>query len=185
MNPLPPDDASVPLWRCVRSKPKSEHLAARYLRVEGWEAYCPRVRHQRRTLRGLVWFIEALFPGYVFCRFPHQDHRLVRSTTFVAGLLDFIPGCGLLPEQAVMDLRQNFPDDEPYTVEIAPAVGDEVQVAEGPLAGVQAVITRLLPGAQRVQILMEFLGSPRHMEVPLHFLLGLHDPRVAAYSVTP
>lgn len=175
--------AAEPLWRCVRSKPKSEHLAARHLRVEGWEAYCPRVRHQKRTARGLVWFTEALFPGYVFSRFALQDHRLVRATTFVAGLLDFIPGCGLLPEQAVNDLRQNFPDDVPFTVEIIPAVGDAVEVAQGPLAGVSAVITRMLPGAQRVQILMDFLGSPRHMEVPLHLLLGFHDPRVAACAM--
>lgn len=175
-------DSSERLWRCLRSKTKSEHLAAQHLRKEGWEAYCPRVRHQRRTSRGLVWFTEALFPSYVFCRFAHDEHRLVRSTTCVAGLLDFIPGCGLMPEQAVRDLQQSFPDDQPYTVHITPGVGDEVEVAQGPLAGITAVITRMLPGAQRVQILMEFLGSQRQMEVPLHFLLGFQDPRIAAYA---
>ena len=173
------------LWRCLRTKPKCEHLAAQHLRREGWEGYCPRVRHQRRTARGLVWFTEALFPGYVFCCFAHEEHRMVRSVTYVAGLLDFIPGCGLLPAQAIRDLQRHFPDDQPFTVQVAPAVGDEVEVTEGPLSGVKAVITRLLPGARRVQILMDFLGSSRQMEVPLQFLIGSHDPRVAAFAGNP
>ena len=178
----PADNPSERLWRCIRSKPKCEHLAAQHLRTEGWEAYCPRVRHQRRTARGLIWFTEALFPGYVFCCFAHEEHRMVRSVTGVAGLLDFIPGCGLLPEKAIRDLQDRFPDDQPFTVQIAPAVGDEVELTEGPLNGVKAVITRLLPGARRVQILMDFLGSSRQMEVPLQFLIGSHDPRVAAFA---
>ena len=110
---------------------------------------------------------------------------MVRSVTGVAGLLDFITGCGLLPEQAILDLQRHFPDDQPFTVQIAPAVGDEVEVTEGPLSGVKAVITRLLPGARRVQILMDFLGSSRQMEVPLQFLIGCHDPRVAAFAGNP
>ena len=76
-------------------------------------------------------------------------------------------------------------DDQPFTVQIAPAVGDEVELTEGPLNGVKAVITRLLPGARRVQILMDFLGSSRQMEVPLQFLIGSHDPRVAAFAGKP
>jgi transcriptional antiterminator RfaH len=173
-----------PLWRCLRSKPKAEHIAARHLQLGGWESYCPRVRHQRKTARGLVWFIEALFPGYVFAKFPLEAHRYVRATTSVAGLLDFTPGCGLISETALRELQDQFQDAEPLTVLQSPQEGDSVELTEGPFSGAPAVITKLLPGAERVQILMEFLGSPRHMEVSLRSLLGFHDPRIAAFGST-
>ena len=62
------DSDSIEKWRCLRGKPKREHLAAQHLRLAGFEAFCPRIRHQRRTVRGKVWFVEALFPGYLFAR---------------------------------------------------------------------------------------------------------------------
>ena len=170
------------LWRCLVSKPKSEHLAARHLVQEGWETYCPRVRHQRKTARGPVWFVEALFPNYIFVKFALEELRMIKSARFVRGLLDFTPGCGLVPEAAIRDLQMRFPDEQPFTVEIIPQPGENVELAEGAFRGVSAVVTRLLPGMQRVQILLDFLGSPRQMEVPLHSLIGFHDPRVTAFS---
>jgi transcriptional antiterminator RfaH len=172
-------------WRCLISKPKSEHLAARHLAAEGWETYCPRVRHQKKTARGPVWFVEALFPNYIFAKFSLEESRMIRSARFVRGLLDFTPGCGLVPESALVELQARFPDEQPYTVEIIPAAGESVELAEGAFRGVSAVVTKLLPGLQRVQILLDFLGSPRHMEVPLHSLLGFHDPRVTAFKQAP
>jgi transcriptional antiterminator RfaH len=169
-------------WRCLLSKPKSEHLAARHLAAEGWETYCPRVRHQRKTARGLVWFVEALFPNYIFAKFCIEESRQIRSARFVRGMLDFTADCGVVDTAAIMDLQAHFPDADPFTVEIVPAPGDNVELADGAFRGVSAVVTRLLPGAQRAQILLDFLGSPRHMEVPLHSLISFHDPRVTAFS---
>ena len=179
MTPFPPA-SSDSVWRCVRTKPKSEHLAAHYLAKAGFESYCPRLRHQKRTTRGPVWFVEALFPSYAFCRFPLDQNRLVRATHYVAGLLDFTPGCGIVAEDAINDLRNSFSDTEILTVYVAPVPGETVELADGAFRGVEAVVTKLIPGTERVQILMDFLGSQRQMEVPLHSLLGFHDPRVAA-----
>ena len=176
-------DPSEPLWRCIRSKPKSEHLAARYLKLAGFESYCPRLRHQRRTARGPVWFVEALFPSYAFAKFPLDQNRLVKATNFVAGLLDFTPGCGVITDDVLQDLRTSFPDDEIFTVNVTPVPGDQVELADGAFRGVGATVTKLIPGSQRVQILMDFLGSPRQMEVSIHSLLGFHDPRLAAFGV--
>src|SRR5712671_2857742 len=78
-------------WYCLRSQPKHEHIAAAHLRqFEGIEVFCPRVRIQRSTRRGLVWFTEALFPNYLFARFemPAWCAR-VRSCPGVSGLVHF------------------------------------------------------------------------------------------------
>ena len=71
-NPLtePPDDLR---WRCLRARPKGEHLAAQHLRAAGFEAFSPRIRHQKKTTRGRIWFVEAMFPGYLFCRYSVKE----------------------------------------------------------------------------------------------------------------
>ena len=43
---------TIEKWRCIRGKPKGEHLAAKHLRAAGFTAFCPRIKHQRATARG-------------------------------------------------------------------------------------------------------------------------------------
>ncbi|MBP7950076.1 MAG: hypothetical protein KA004_10500 [Verrucomicrobiales bacterium] len=174
LHPIPQEEAA---WRCFRTKPKSEHLAAQHLRIAGFDAYSPRLRHMKKTARGKVWFVEALFPGYAFARFPLTSNRQVQATAYVAGLLHFTPEFGRLADDTVADLRAQFPGESPQTVEEGFQVGETVSVADGPLQGAEAVITSLLPGRDRVRILLDFLGSPREMEVSLTRLLGFKNPR--------
>jgi transcription antitermination factor NusG len=48
------------------------------------------------------------------------------------------------------------PSKPSYVPEFAP--GDSVRLTEGPLAGLEAVITQVLPGKERVRLLLDFLG---------------------------
>jgi hypothetical protein len=43
------------------------------------------------------------------------------------------------------------------TTDLVP--GDRVRLVVGPLAGLEAVITHVLPGSERVRLLLEFLGG--------------------------
>src|SRR5258708_12312989 len=64
-------------WFCLRAQPKREHIAAACLRQTcEVEVFCPRLRFRKLTSRGPVWFIEAMFPGYLFARFDYANcHR--------------------------------------------------------------------------------------------------------------
>src|SRR5260370_33331325 len=64
-------------WFCLRAQPKREHIAAACLRQTcEVEVFCPRLRFRQLTSRGPVWFIEAMFPGYLFARFDYANcHR--------------------------------------------------------------------------------------------------------------
>jgi transcriptional antiterminator RfaH len=174
-----PDDALA--WRVVRAKPKCEHMAARHLLLEGFSSYCPRLSYQKRTVRGPVYFTEALFPGYLFAQFAKNQNRQIRSVQFVTTLLDFTEDLGVISPQVVEDLQNYFPDDQPYKVASVLEVGDSVELAEGPLKGQSAVITRVLPGVERVRILIDFLGTQRETEVLISQLLGFANPRAGLY----
>ncbi len=172
-----------PVWRCVRTKPKCEHIAARQLRMlgDGVEVFCPRLRHLKILPRGRVWFTEALFPTYIFARCDWSAlQRQVLSTTGVSGLVHF---GSLVPElrpELIAELRTSFSDDEIITVQVGVEVGEDVEIAEGPLRGATGRVTHLLPARDRVRVLLEFLGQSREIEVPLLSVLSGRSVRQAA-----
>jgi hypothetical protein len=53
---------------------------------------------------------------------------------------------------------------------------------DGALSGTAAVVTRILPGQERVRILFDFLGSKRETEVSLSALLGFENPREKVFA---
>src|SRR5215207_5055911 len=78
-------------WFCLKSQPKHEHLAAAGLRsMMAIEAFAPQLRFKKATRRGAVWFVEALFPGYLFARFNFRDnHRQVQHASGVVSIVRF------------------------------------------------------------------------------------------------
>lgn len=164
-----------PGWYCIRTKPKSEHLAARNL--VGFanldEVFCPRIRYEKSTRRGKVWFVEALFPGYLFARFElSHDIRAVNAATGVLGVLRFADDYPQIENSFIEVLKGEFPEEEGAIRIIEPEIrqGDKVIVTEGPMKGLETVVTRLVSGQDRVQVLMEWLGEEREAEVSLHSL---------------
>jgi transcriptional antiterminator RfaH len=167
-------------WRVIRGKPKAEHLAAHHLRVAGFQTFCPRLRHQKKTVRGKVWYVEALFPGYLFAHFSRLEMRHVAGTAFVSQVLSFMEDCAAVPDSVIEEIRTAVDDKETITVDNPIQPGDQVDIVEGPLRGQQVTVTRVLPGAQRVRVLLEILGSPQEMEVSILSLLSIRDPRADA-----
>src|SRR5262245_31189126 len=78
-------------WFCLRTPPKREHIVAAFLlQIPGVEVFCPRVRFQKLTARGPVWFLESMFPSYLFARFNYVAlHRRVTGQHGVTGLVQF------------------------------------------------------------------------------------------------
>ncbi len=162
-------DSVDPHWFCLKTQPKHEKLAAQFLRAHiGLEVFSPVLRFQRATVRGKKWFEEALFPGYVFGKFPYRTHyRQVASSMGVTKVVSFGGQPAMVEDQIIDELRQYVRDNE--VIEIFPTVvpGDEVTVLDGPFKGLRAVVTRVLPAKERVAVLLDLLGTQREVEVAL------------------
>ncbi len=164
-------------WFCLRAQPKREHIAAACLRrISNAEVFCPRLRFRKLTNRGPVWFIEAMFPGYLFARFDYANcNRLIRQGPGVSGFVQFGERLAMLPESLINEIKRETAGDE--VVEINPELepGRIVQVARGPFVGLEAVITRLIPARERVEILIEWMGRNLYAEASAGDLLPLTD----------
>lgn len=168
-----------PAWYVIHTKPKCEHLAAAMmLGLSDVETYCPRIRFQKNTRRGKVWFLEALFPSYFFARFvPANSLRAVRHSQNVIRIVDF--GDQMIPvaDGVIEAIRSEMDGQDVREIKAGVQVGDTVELTEGPMRGLKGIVNSVMDGQERVKILMEFLGRESLIEVPTSKLLPEHTPR--------
>jgi transcriptional antiterminator RfaH len=147
-------------WYCLRTRRKQEHLAAAHVRLlEDVAVFCPKIKFRRPTKGGAIWVTEALFPGYFFARFSLREMLpLVRSAHGVISVVRFGEWYPDVADNIIEELRVET-EDRVIEESISPYVpGDRVRVVGGALAGLEAVVTQVLPGNERVRLLLEFLG---------------------------
>jgi len=163
-------DSTLENWYCLRSHPKHEHIAAANLRgmIHPIDVFCPRLRIKRHCNRGAIWFVEALFPGYLFAKFnPNISMHRVKSVPGVKCILSFGPITATLSEDIIKNLRTDFDQNELHEVPALLNAGDEVTLSNGPLRGIRANVLRILPSSNRVQVLMDLLGRTTQVEVDI------------------
>ena len=163
----------------MRSQPKREHIAARHLRqLPGVQVLLPRIRFRRATRKGAVWATEALFPNYLFARFDWRSLlRLVHHSPGVAGVVHFGNRWPTVPPEVIDELQKRLGEQEVQQVPPDFAAGDAVRLAGGAFHGLEAVVQHVMPGRQRVRVLLEFLGRQTAVEVPLDKLTRVRDER--------
>lgn len=167
MNESPVAENAVLRWHCLRARPRQEHQAADRLRARyGIEVYGPRIRYRKVTRRGTVWFVEALFPGYLFARFDAAaDLRRIQYASGVTGVVRFGGRPAVVPDETIAGLRAAMSDGETRVFVEPFRPGDRAEVVEGPFRGLEAVIVQVLPARERVRVLLEFLGRETTAEI--------------------
>ena len=165
-------------WFCLRGQPKREHIAAACLRrISEIEVFCPRLRFRKATTRGSIWFIEPMFPGYLFARFDYATfNRRVSQSPGVSGIVRFGDRLALLPDSLISEIRIRTGPSECVEVNQALEPGQNVQITRGPFQGSEALVTRLITARDRVEILIEWMGRGLHAEASIADLVPLAGP---------
>lgn len=164
---MTPDITDEVRWYCLKSQPKHEHIAAAHLRqMTGVEVFCPRLRFKRPTVRGPRWFEEAMFPGYLFSRFHFSArHKEVRYAMGITNIVRFGMLYASVDDAIIATLREQTNSEQIAVLEPEVKEGDTVKIVEGALRGLEAVVTSVLSGRERVRVLLNFLGREIHAEV--------------------
>jgi transcriptional antiterminator RfaH len=170
----------TPLWFCLKAQPKREHLAAiglrRHLKIL---CFAPRLRYRKMTRRGAIWFVEAMFPGYLFAQFVYSNqHRRVGHSPGVQGIVQFGDDLATVDSATIAALRQTSDETEIVTIDPELKVGQEVRIAEGPFQGLEALVTQLLPAKERVRVLLAFLGRSLETEISIPQVLSLAPRKI-------
>ena len=149
-------------WYLFYTKPHKEALVNQQLEDRGFETFFPHTQFARGYRRGIR--LEPFFPHYLFV---HVD-----LTFGTANDLKWLPGMrsivhfgnspAVVPEQLISSLRQRL---EPYEKQVVTKTewlfrsGQKVMVKEGPFEGFDAIFQKGLDGHQRVQVLLNVLGT--------------------------
>jgi transcriptional antiterminator RfaH len=154
-------------WFCLHTHPKHEHIAAAQLRQDPQiEVFLPRVRYRRLTRCGPAWVTEALFQNYFFARFDLSAClRRVRHARAIRGVVHFGDHYPAIPDAVITELRAATGPEELCLIADSFGPGDPVRIAGGPFHGLEAVVTRVMPGQQRVAVLLDFLGRQTTVEL--------------------
>jgi transcriptional antiterminator RfaH len=108
---------------------------------------------------GVAWVTEALFPGYLFAQFDLvRMHRVVGYAPAVRSIVRFANRYPTIDEATVAQLSEHVGEKEIKVLDYQPSQGDNVKLAGGAFAGLDAVVTQVLPARARVRVLMDFLG---------------------------
>jgi transcriptional antiterminator RfaH len=168
-------------WYCVRSHPKHEKIAARHLQlIPSLELFYPSLRIKKMTQRGPCWFVEALFPCYLFARFNLKTSLLrIRHTPGVQDIIKFGDSYPIIPSELVESLQSQFTETI-TVVDQTIHTGDMIKVTHGAFKGLDAQVIQYQPARQRVKILLHFLGQLSAVEIPESHVVKQADHPLAA-----
>jgi transcription antitermination factor NusG len=165
------DSTSYP-WFALRVKSRSEKLVATIARNKGFEEFLPLYQSRRRWSDRFKSVDVPLFPGYMFCRL-NPEFRLPLLT--IPGVMSFV-GIGKIPvpieETEIAAIRTAIGAGlaaEPYPFL---DIGQQVRVAEGPLAGLEGLLVEVRK-QQRLVVSVSLLKRSVAVEIDRHWVRPL------------
>ena len=140
-------------WYVINTRPKKESQVERLFEEGGFTVYCPKYIREKR--------IGPFFPGYAFVRFEFPEQfQMVKYTRGVKRVVGSHDSPTPIPEEIVLGIKareQNgFIVFEKYGEE--PAVGDEIEVVEGPFKGLKGIFRKEVGDNERVMILLNYVS---------------------------
>lgn len=158
-------------WYAVQTKPRQEAIAELNLEKQGYHTYLPKILLRKRRRDKWARVVEPLFPRYLFIQVDTKKQSLapVRSTLGVAALVRFGHLLRPVPDEVIDFIRQaEDPDSHQHHADEWPhQPGDEVQVLEGPFAGLTGIF-QAQTGEQRALLLIDLLGRQNTIMVDIN-----------------
>lgn len=148
-------------WYVVCTKPNQEKQASLNIGRLGVGCFLPLLQEQKIIRRKPKTVVTPLFPGYLFVRINVTEHyRAVIYTRGVQKIVEFGAGPVEVDPAIIDTIRSRMPDSDVYVLDEGKELnsGQLVQIKDGPLAGLEAVFMRELPGRQRAIVLLRALA---------------------------
>ena len=169
-------------WYALQVHARKEQLVASQLENRNLECFLPTYKSLRKWSDRTKEIQQALFPGYVFCRFEYGNRQPVVMTTGVTQVVGTgkvaIPIADSEIEALQVAVSSGMPTQPwPYL-----RTGEYVRINYGHLAGLQGILVNF-KGNHRVVLSVTLLQRSLALEVELDWLSPVAEsgqPRTAA-----
>ncbi len=156
-------------WYALQVHARKEQLVASQLENRSLECFLPTYKSLRKWSDRTKEIQQALFPGYVFCRFDYENRQPVVMTNGVTQVVGngkaAIPIAEAEIEALQVAVQSGVPSQPwPYL-----RTGEYVQINYGHLAGLQGILVNF-KGNHRVVLSVTLLQRSLALEVELEWL---------------
>ena len=152
-------------WLLAYTKPRAEKVAEENLRRQGFECVLPWISVQKRRRGKWLWIDEPLFPRYIFVgTHAEQSWAPVRSTLGVTSLVRFGTQFATVPETLIHDLLSAA--DEGPEQQVRFKQGQKVHITGESFSSIVGIF-EMQDGEDRARVLIDLLGRPTTVQVPL------------------
>ena len=155
-------------WYCVHTRPlKEERVVGHLQEMLGLETYFPRLRRHKTIRRVRRIVTGPLFPRYLFCNFDMALHyRAVRYAPEVIDVVSF-GGAPAIVDDSLVDELRSWAGEGVDVITLQPSLrpGDHVEITDGPMRGLQAVILHGRDDRERVTVLLSILECQAQMMI--------------------
>jgi transcription antitermination factor NusG len=140
-------------WYVINTKPKKEFQVEKLFTEGGLKYYNPVYRQEDR--------VRPFFPGYGFLVFKFPDqYQLVKYTRGIKRVVGNREGPIPIPDEVIQQIKAR---EIGGLIELEkhgamPLVGDEIEVAEGPLKGLKGIFQKEIGDKERVMILLSYVS---------------------------
>ena len=158
---------NVPAWYVVHTKPRQEARALDNLQNQSFHCFLPTMQVQKLRNRKVQTVTEPMFSRYLFIQLDDttQNWGPIRSTLGVSKLVSF----GHQPAKVQPEFIVFLQEAPPETLERMIAPGDSVQIATGPLKGLEGQYIAH-DGETRDLVLVDLLGQPQKLRMAVESL---------------
>ena len=161
MTTFSPSEVILP-WFALKVRTRSEPVAVCALRHRGYDPFCPTYTESRRYKDRMKVIENAVFPGYLFCRFDLKQKVSVISSHSVEYLVGVGGVPSEIPEKDMRDIRRAVGAGARPVRYFT--VGERVRVEFGSLAGVEGILLRSSTG-NRLIVSIDILQRSVSLEV--------------------
>ena len=144
-------------WYIAKVKRYQAGFAERQLKQGALEVYNPRIVVLKSGRR--KW--EDLFPGYLFCKVDTSSSDQWTGLMWTPGVRYFLPPAASpvpLSEEAVGEVRQRVERWNGGGYIWVFKKGDHLRIKSGPLKGLDAIFEKYIPGRERCEVFLLWLG---------------------------
>jgi transcriptional antiterminator RfaH len=165
-------ETNHPAWYVVHTKPRQEARALENLQNQGFNCFLPTLQVQKLRRQKVQTITEPMFSRYLFIQLDDQSQNWgpIRSTLGVSKLVSFGPQPAKVPPEFIALLKEAPAE----TIERMFAPGDTVQVASGPLKGLEGQYLAH-DGETRAFVLVDLLGQPQKLRMTIESLRVIHS----------
>lgn len=146
----------TPGWYILKTKPRKEGFVDGLLTAAGFNVFLPKIAERVRAGRHFQHRVMPMFPCYLFTQVDVERHG--KKIRYTHGASDFLRCNGVpqpIPLEVVAGLKLRvgtggvyFPPAKSY------CSGEQLQIGDGALGGIDVIFERELKGSERVAVLL-------------------------------